>query len=168
MIGVFKPCFNIYERLLTKKYPILQLLVLALIQDFLCVFTDITFLGSHSHGNGPFVSVGVVIISVLDYPKSLPIISIVKRYEPVIGNKPQTQETGLQPKMNELRVLLSKLGQSDQIKSYLSKINDSLVLIKRCVVIIVFLAPLAVFLTEYLGLPSVFTLIGTDTRTFKA
>ena len=93
---------------------------------------------------------GVVIISVLDYPKSLPIISIVKLYEPIIGNKPQTQETGLQPKMNELRVLLSKLGQSDQIKSYLSKINDSLVLIKRCVVIIVFLAGLTVFLTEYL------------------
>ena len=93
---------------------------------------------------------GVVIISVLDYPKSLPIISIVKRYEPVIGNKPQTQETGLQPKMKELRVLLSKLGQSDQIKSYLNKINDSLVLIKRCVVIIVFLAGLTVFLTEHL------------------
>ena len=52
--------------------------------------------------------------------------------------------------MNELRVLLSKLGQSDQIKSYLNKINDSLVLIKRCVVIIVFLAGLTVFLTEYL------------------
>ena len=93
---------------------------------------------------------GVVNISVLDSPKSLPIISEVKRYEPVIGNKPQTQETGLQPKMNELRVLLSKLGQSDQIKSYLNKINDSLVLIKRCVVIIVFLAALTVFLTEYL------------------
>ena len=93
---------------------------------------------------------GVAIISVLDYPKSLPIISIVKRYEPVIGNKPPTQETRLQPKMNELRVLLSKLGQSDQIKSYLNKINDSLVLIKRCVVIIVFLAALTVFLTEYL------------------
>ena len=80
----------------------------------------------------------------------MPIISIVKRYEPVIGSKSQTQETGLQPKMNELRVLLSKLGQSDQIKSYLNKINDSLVLIKRCVVIIVFLAALTVFLTEHL------------------
>ena len=52
--------------------------------------------------------------------------------------------------MNDLKYLLSKLGQSDQIKSYLNKINDSLVLIKRCVVIIVFLAGLTVFLTEYL------------------
>ena len=52
--------------------------------------------------------------------------------------------------MNELKVLLSKLSQSDQIKSYLNKINVSLVLIKRCVVIIVFLTGLMVFLTEYI------------------
>ena len=52
--------------------------------------------------------------------------------------------------MNELKVLLSKLGQSDQIKGYLNKMNDSLDLIKRCFVILVFLAGLTVFLTEWL------------------
>ena len=52
--------------------------------------------------------------------------------------------------MTELKVLLSRLGQSDQIKAYLNKINDSLALIKRCVVIIFFLAGLAVFLSEWL------------------
>ena len=40
-----------------------------------------------------------------------------------------------------------KLGNPDQIKSYLNKMNDSLVLIKRCVVILVFLAGLMVYLT---------------------
>jgi hypothetical protein len=34
--------------------------------------------------------------------------------------------------MNELKVLLSKLGQSEQFKGYLNKVNDSLDLIKRC------------------------------------
>ena len=52
--------------------------------------------------------------------------------------------------MNELKVLLSKLGQSDQIEGYLNKMNDSLDLIKRCFVILVFLAGLTVFLTEWL------------------
>ena len=52
--------------------------------------------------------------------------------------------------MNDLKGLLSKLSQSDQIKSYLNKINDSLVLIKRCVVILVFLASLMVFLSKWL------------------
>ena len=52
--------------------------------------------------------------------------------------------------MNELKVLLSKLGQSDQIKSYLNKMNDSLYLIKRCFVILVFLTGLTVFLSEWL------------------
>jgi hypothetical protein len=58
--------------------------------------------------------------------------------------------------MSDLKNLLSRLtrqmnetlGQSDQIKSYLNKMNDSLVLIKRCFVIIVFLAGLMVYLTE--------------------
>jgi len=53
--------------------------------------------------------------------------------------------------MTELKVLLSRLGQSDQIKGYLNKINDSLALIKRCVVILVFLAGLTVFLSEWLS-----------------
>ena len=52
--------------------------------------------------------------------------------------------------MNILKDLLSRMGKSDQIKSYLNKMNDSLVLIKRCVVILVFLAGLTVFLTEWL------------------
>ena len=52
--------------------------------------------------------------------------------------------------MNELKVLLSKLGQSDQLKGYLNKMNDSLDLIKRCFVILVFLAGLTVFLTEWM------------------
>ena len=52
--------------------------------------------------------------------------------------------------MHDLKELLYKLNQSDQIKSYLNKVNDSLVLIKRCVVILVFLAGLTVFLTEWL------------------
>ena len=52
--------------------------------------------------------------------------------------------------MSNLKDLLSRMGKSDQIKSYLNKMNDSLVLIKRCVVILVFLAGLTVFLTEWL------------------
>ena len=52
--------------------------------------------------------------------------------------------------MNELKVLLSKLGQSDQLKGYLNKMNDSLDLIKRCFVILVFVAGLTVFLTDWL------------------
>ena len=51
--------------------------------------------------------------------------------------------------MNDLKYLLSKLGQSDQIKSYLNKMNDSLYLIKRCFVILVLLSGLMVFLTEW-------------------
>jgi len=51
--------------------------------------------------------------------------------------------------MTELKVLLSRLGQSDQIRGYLNKINDSLILIKRCVVILVFLAGLIVFLSDW-------------------
>ena len=60
--------------------------------------------------------------------------------------------------MSELKNLLSSLtrkmnetiSESDQIKSYLNKMNDSLDLIKRCVVILVFVAGLTVFLTEWL------------------
>ena len=60
--------------------------------------------------------------------------------------------------MSDLTNLLSrltkkmngKMDQSDQIKSYFNKMNDSLVLIKRCVVVLVFLAGLMVYLTEWL------------------
>ncbi len=60
--------------------------------------------------------------------------------------------------MSDLKNLLSRLtrqinktiGQSDEIKSYLNKITDSLVLIKRCLVILLFLAGLIIFLTEWL------------------
>ena len=52
--------------------------------------------------------------------------------------------------MSILKDMLSRMGQSDQIKGYLNKLNDSLFLIKRCLVILVFLAGLTVFLTEWL------------------
>ena len=52
--------------------------------------------------------------------------------------------------MRDLKELLSRLGQSEQIKSYLNKMNDSLDLIKRCFVILVFLSGLTVFLSEWL------------------
>ena len=52
--------------------------------------------------------------------------------------------------MSILEDLLSRMGQSEQIKGYLNKLNDSLALIKRCFVILVFLAGLTVFLTEWL------------------
>ena len=52
--------------------------------------------------------------------------------------------------MSNLKDLLYRMGKSDQIKSYLNKVNDSLVLIKRCFVILVFLAGLTVFLTAWL------------------
>ena len=51
---------------------------------------------------------------------------------------------------NLKRKIKETISQSGQIKSYLNKMNDSLVLIKRCVVILVFLAGLTVFLTEWL------------------
>ena len=57
---------------------------------------------------------------------------------------------GLLPNMSILEDLLSRMGQSEQIKGYLNKLNDSLFLIKRCFVILVFLAGLTVFLTEWL------------------
>ena len=57
---------------------------------------------------------------------------------------------GFLPNMSILEDLLSRMGQSDQIKGYLNKLNDSLFLIKRCVVLLVFLAGLTVFLTEWL------------------
>ena len=57
---------------------------------------------------------------------------------------------GFLPNMSILKDLLSKMEQSDQIKGYLNKLNDSLFLIKRCFVILVFLAGLTVFLTEWL------------------
>jgi hypothetical protein len=52
--------------------------------------------------------------------------------------------------VGDLKDLFLRLGQSYQIKSYLNKMNDSLDLIKRCFVIVVFLAGLTVFLTEWL------------------
>ena len=60
--------------------------------------------------------------------------------------------------MSDLKNLLSKLtkninkkiSQSDQIKDYINKMNASLDLIKRCFVILVFLAGFIVFMTEWL------------------
>ena len=57
---------------------------------------------------------------------------------------------GLLPNMSILEDLLSRMGQSEQIKGYLNKLNDSLDLIKRCIVILVFFTGLTVFLTEWL------------------
>ena len=51
---------------------------------------------------------------------------------------------------NLKRKIKETISQSDHIKLYLAKMNDSLVLIKRCFVIVVFLAGLTVFLTEWL------------------
>ena len=68
----------------------------------------------------------------------------------LLGTNQRFKRQGFQPEMNELKVLLSKLGQSEQFKGYLNKMNDSLDLIKRCFVILVFLAGLTVFLTEWL------------------
>ena len=53
LIGIFKHCFNASQTLTTEKHPILQLLVSAPIQDFLCVITDMTVLSSDSHGKIP-------------------------------------------------------------------------------------------------------------------
>ena len=52
--------------------------------------------------------------------------------------------------MRDLKGLYLRLIQSDEIKGYLNKMNDSLDLIKRCFVILVFLAGLTVFLTEWI------------------
>ena len=68
----------------------------------------------------------------------------------LLGINQRHKRQGLLPNMSILEGLLSRMGQSEQIKSYLNKLNDSLFLIKRCFVILVFLAGLAVFLTEWL------------------
>ena len=52
--------------------------------------------------------------------------------------------------MIELKDLLSRMGKSDEIKSYFNKINDSLVLIKRCVFVLVFLASLMMIISALL------------------
>ena len=53
-------------------------------------------------------------------------------------------------RMSDLKDLLSRMGKSDEIKSYFNKINDSLVLIKRCVFVLVFLAVLMVIISVLL------------------
>ena len=68
----------------------------------------------------------------------------------LLGINQRHRKQGFLLNMSNLKDMLSGMGQSDQIKSYLNKMNDSLVLIKRCVVILVFLAGLTVFLTEWL------------------
>ena len=68
----------------------------------------------------------------------------------LLGTNQRRKRRGFLLNMSILKEMLSRMGQSDQIKSYLNKVNDSLVLIKRCVVILVFLAGLTVFLTEWL------------------
>ena len=68
----------------------------------------------------------------------------------LLGTNQRRKRRGFLLNMSILKEMLSRMGQSDQIKSYLNKVNDSLVLIKICVVILVFLAGLTVFLTEWL------------------
>ena len=52
--------------------------------------------------------------------------------------------------MSDLKDLLYRMSKSDEIKSYFNKINDSLVLIKRCVFVLVFLAVLMVIISALL------------------
>ena len=68
----------------------------------------------------------------------------------LLGTNQGHKRQGFLLNMSNLKDLLSRMGQSDQIKSYFNKVNDSLFLIKRCFVILVFLAGLTVFLTEWL------------------
>jgi len=51
--------------------------------------------------------------------------------------------------MHDLKELLYKMSQSDQIKSYFNKMKGSLVLIGKCIVLLVFLVGM-VFLSDYL------------------
>ena len=53
-------------------------------------------------------------------------------------------------RMSNLKDLLSRMGKSDEIKSYFNKIHDSLVLIKRCFLVLVFLAGLMVIISVLL------------------
>ena len=68
----------------------------------------------------------------------------------LLGINQRHKRQGFLLDMSILKDLLSRMGQSEQIKGYLNKLNDSLFLIKRCFVILVFLAGLTVFLTEWL------------------
>jgi len=68
----------------------------------------------------------------------------------LLGTNQKHKRQGFLLDMSILKDLLYRMGQSDHIKGYLNKMNDSLVLIKRCFVILVFLAGLTVFLTEWL------------------
>ena len=52
--------------------------------------------------------------------------------------------------MSNIKDLLSRMAKSDEIKSYFNKINVSLVLIKRCVFVLVFLAGLIVIISALL------------------
>ena len=69
---------------------------------------------------------------------------------PLLGINRKHRKQGFLHNMSIFEDLLSRMGQSEQIKGYLNKLNDSLALIKRCFVILVFLAGLTVFLTEWL------------------
>ena len=55
LVRFCKTRFNVRQTLSAKKHPILQFLVSAPIQDFLCVLTDITVLGSNSHWVEPSI-----------------------------------------------------------------------------------------------------------------
>ena len=68
----------------------------------------------------------------------------------LLGMNQRHKRQGFLLDMGILKDLLSRMGQSDHIKGYLNKMNESLVLIKRCFVILVFFAGLTVFLTEWL------------------
>ena len=61
LIGVFKPCINVLQTLSTEKYPVLQLLISAPIQHFLCVLTDEASLGSCSHKNTPCFGINLTV-----------------------------------------------------------------------------------------------------------
>ena len=52
--------------------------------------------------------------------------------------------------MSNLKDLLSRMGKSDEIKSYFNKMKGSLVLIGKCVFVLVFLAGLMVIISALL------------------
>ena len=71
LVGFFKSRFNVRQTLPTEKHPILQFLVSAPIQDFLCVITDITFLSSNPHWVEPSIIAKTMIRPKITAPPTI-------------------------------------------------------------------------------------------------